>query len=75
MNVGVGQRGHAVLGQNLLNIQHHVGSCAHKSPIMKWVNTLSLQKNSLKLNAASHNNASWCIDTDGFLEYSPSGEA
>ena len=23
-------------------------------------------------NAASHNNASWCTDTDGFLEHSPS---
>ena len=32
----------------------------------------SLQKNSLKLNAASHNNASWCTDTDSFLEYSAS---
>ena len=34
-----------------------------------------LQKNSLKLNAstASHNNASWYTNTDGFLEHSPSG--
>ena len=36
----------------------------------RWKN---LQKNSLKLNAASHNNASWCTDTDGFLEHLPSG--
>ena len=28
--------------------------------------------NSLKLNAASHNNASWYTDTDGFQEHSPS---
>ena len=27
---------------------------------------------SLKLNAASHNNASWYTDLDGFLEHSPS---
>ena len=33
----------------------------------------SLKKNSLKLNAASHNNASWCTDADGFLEHSPRG--
>ena len=32
----------------------------------------SLQKNSLKPNAASHNNASWYTDTDGSLEHSPS---
>ena len=32
----------------------------------------SLQKNSLTPNAASHNNASWCTDTDGLLEHSPS---
>ena len=35
----------------------------------------SLQKNSLKQNAASHNNASWYTDTDGFLEHSPSGRS
>ena len=27
------------------------------------------RKNSLKVNAASHNNASWCTDTNGFLEH------
>ena len=32
-----------------------------------------LEKNSLKPNAASHDNASWCTDTDGILEHSPSG--
>ena len=31
-----------------------------------------LKNNSLKPNAASHNNASWYTDTDGFLEHSPS---
>ena len=30
------------------------------------------KKNSLKQNAASHNNASWYSDTGGFLEHSPS---
>ena len=30
------------------------------------------KKNSLKPNTASHNNATWYIDTDGFLEHSPS---
>ena len=33
------------------------------------------QKNSVKLNAASHNTTSWCTDPDGFLEFSPSREA
>ena len=27
----------------------------------------------VKLNTSSHNTTSWCIDTDGFLEHSPSG--
>ena len=31
------------------------------------------KKNSLKSVAASHNNASWHTDTDGFLEHSPRG--
>ena len=35
-----------------------------------WKN---LWKNSLKLNAAPHNNASWYTDTDGFLRHSPNG--
>ena len=30
------------------------------------------KKNSLKRNTASHNNASWWTDPDGFLEHSPS---
>ena len=65
--------GHAIFGQKLLNTQCSVGRCARKSPIMKWANALKeSSKNSLMLNTASHNNASWCTDTDGFLEYSPS---
>ena len=31
------------------------------------------KKNSLQPNAASHNNASWYTDPDGFLEHSASG--
>ena len=30
------------------------------------------KNNSMKLNTASHNNASWYTDTDGFLEHSSS---
>ena len=72
----VGHGGHAVFHQKLLNTQRSVGRCACKSPIMKWANTLkSLQKNSLKLDTASHNNTSWYTDTDGFLEHSPSRES
>ena len=58
----------------LLNVLHDVGRCAPKSPIKKRANVLkeSSKKNSLKLNAASHN-ASWYIDTGWFLEPSPGG--
>ena len=72
----VEHKGHAVLGQKLLNTQCFVvGRCAQQSPIMKWANALkeSSRKNSPKPKAASHNNASWCTDTGGFLEHSPSG--
>ena len=41
-----------------------VGKCAERV----------FKTNSLKLNAASHNNASWYTDTDGFLEHLSSGE-
>ena len=73
----VGHRGQTVFGQKLLNTQCGVVRCTRKSPIMKWANVLTLQKkHSLKLNTTSHNNTSWYIDTDGFLEHSPGwGEA
>ena len=32
----------------------------------------SVQKNSLKTDRASHSNANWYTDTDGFLEHAPS---
>ena len=74
VNRRVGHVSHPIFGQKLLNTQCSVGRCAHKSPIKKWANALkeSSKKNSLKPNAASHNNASWYADTDGFLEHSPS---
>ena len=63
-------------GQKMLNTQHSVGRCTCKSPIMKWPNACKVFKtNSLEPDAASHNNASWYIDTDGFLEHSPSEES
>ena len=71
----MGQRDDTVFGQKLLNTQQGIGRYACKSPIMLWANQMnesSKKKNSLKLNAASHNNASWYNDTDGFLEQSPS---
>ena len=40
---------------------------------MKWANELKESStHSLKPNTASHNNASWYIDANGFLELSPS---
>ena len=53
------------------------GKCTCKLPIMKWTNTLIervFRKNSLKPNAASHYNSSWCTDPGGCLEHSPSWE-
>ena len=70
-----GRGGLPVSGQ-ILNTQRSVGRCTLDHPSWngqtRWK---SLQKNSLKLNVASHNNTSWYTDTDGFLEHSPSGEA
>ena len=40
----VGHRGHVVFGQKLLNTQPGVSTCVHKSPIVKWALTMSLQK-------------------------------
>ena len=62
-----------VCGQTLLNTQHNVGRCAHKSPIMKWANTLKeSSKKFTEAKAASHNTTSWHADPDGFLEHSTS---
>ena len=36
----VGDGGHAIFGQKLLNTQHDVSRYTYKSPIMKWKNTL-----------------------------------
>ena len=70
----MGHQGHAIFGRKLLNTQHDVGRCARKLPIMKRANALKgSSEKSLKPKAASHNNASWCTDTDGSLEHSPSG--
>ena len=72
----MGQEGHAVFGQKLLNNQCGIGRYTCKSAMMKWANALKeSSKNSLKPNAASSNNASWHTDTDGFLKHSPSSEA
>ena len=61
-----------------------IGRVGHGSGVMLFfdqkLNTImkqptcweSSKKNSLKPNAASHNNANQYIDTDVFLEYSPS---
>lgn len=73
MNKEGGKQGSCHFGQKLLNMQLSVGRCAGKSPITRWANVLSLQKNSLQLNTASHKNTSWYTDADGFLEHSPIG--
>ena len=68
----VGHEGHAVLAQKLLNTQGPQAGVLVNHPA--WTGQTyreSSKKFSLKLNAASHNNASWYTDTDGFLECSP----
>ena len=70
----MGHRVHATFGQKLLNTQLSVGSCSDKSLIVKWAKAMKeSSKNSLKPNRASHNNAIWHSDTDGFLEHLLSG--
>ena len=68
-------RGHAVFGQKLLNTQHSVGRCAWNQPwwMGKCIERV-FRKNSLTPSAASHNKASWCTDTGGFLKLPPRGE-
>ena len=59
--------------QKLLNTQNGMGRSTHKSPVMKWTNLLTLQKNSLKPNAASRTTTNRYTDADGFLDHLPSG--
>ena len=71
----VGHGIHAVFGQKLLTLSAVWAGAliAHKSPITKQVNTLEFFFfKSLKPNTASHNNASWYTDRDGFQEHLPS---
>ena len=43
----MGHGGHAIFGQKLLITQCDVGKCAHKSPIIKWANTLKESSNKI----------------------------
>ena len=61
------------LYQKLLNTKCSMSRCAQiTNHEMRNILTPQKKKKSLKPNAASHNNASWYTDTDGFLEHSPS---
>ena len=77
-----------VFGQKPLNTRRSVVRCTRKSPIMKWAKALRESSKKIhwssawihwtslkKFNAASHNNASWYTDIDGFLEHWPSGRS
>ena len=69
-----GAGSHGVFWSKLLSTQRGVDGRTCKPPITTWANALKdSSKNSLKPNAASHNNASWCTDKDGVLGHSPSG--
>ena len=66
----LGHRGHAVFGQKLLNTQHSVGRCTHKSPIMMGK---SLQKKFTEAGTRLSQQRQLVHCTDEFLEHSPSG--
>ena len=72
----MGHGSRVVFAQKMLNTQQGVGRCTlleiTHGEMGKHVERV-FKKNSLKLNAASHNNTSSYIGTDGFLERSPSG--
>ena len=48
--VRVGNRGHAIFGQTLLNGQRGVGNCAGKAPVMKWTTGWKESSKKLHLN-------------------------
>ena len=53
----VGPSSHAIFGQKLLNTQHCVGRCTHKSPTMKGTNPLkesSKKFTEAKLHLSQH---------------------
>ena len=71
--VTVGHRDHAIFGRKLLNTQ-----CSALINHLSWneqTHWKSLQKNSLKLHAASDNDTSWYTGTEGFLQHSPCEES
>ena len=56
----MGHGGDVLFGQKLLNTQHSVGRCAHKSPIMKWANALKeSSKKFTEVERSLSYNASW----------------
>ena len=74
VNRECGYGAHAIFGQKLPNTGVVWASVLiNHSSWHGQTHWKSLQKNSLKPNTASYNNASWCTDTDVFLEHSPSG--
>ena len=69
----VGHGSHAGFGQNCWTLSVvWAGALLNHPPWNGQMHWKSLQKHSLKPNAASHNNTSWHTDTDGLLEHSPS---
>ena len=74
VRLGVGHGGHAIFCSNCWTLSTVWAGVLVNRP--SWNGQMCcLQKSSLKPNTASHNNAKWCADADGFLEHSPSGEA
>ena len=75
VNTEGGAHIHAIFGQKLLNTQPECGQMRLLVHNLSWSGqTRWIFKQKLTdPNAASHNNASWNADTDGFPGHSPSG--
>ena len=50
VNRELGHGGHAIFGQKLMNTQHTVSQCTHKSPIVKWANALKESSKEIHLS-------------------------
>ena len=68
----VGHRGHAAFWSLTTEASVQCGQVLVNHPSRNGQTNGVFRKNSLKPNAASHNNATWYTHTDGLLEHSPS---
>ena len=63
---GTGHGDHAIFGQKLLNTQHSVSRCAHKTPTMKWANTLKASSKKFTEAERKHSLSQQCQLVHGY---------